>query len=116
MAYKITKQLDGDVSLGSLNGEFVNLQPATSDYPTGGYAIVDEVSVVDNPSLNANCDLYRLLTVIPAGGQLGYVPSYVPSTKKLEMYQQNATTGQLQQVPAGTDLSALTFSLLLVGL
>ena len=39
MAYTITKIPDGDCNLGNLNGEFVNLQPSSSDYATGGYAI-----------------------------------------------------------------------------
>lgn len=116
MAYTITKIADGDVNLGSQNGEYVHLVPSTSDYPTGGYALVDGVAVVDNPSLSANIDLYRLMVAIPAGGQLGYVLSYDYINKKLLIYQQSAATGPLTQVPASTDLSALTFRLLLVGI
>jgi hypothetical protein len=116
MAFTVTKNPDGDVSFGSWNGELVTLQPSPSDYPPGGYALVDGVSVVDNPNLSANIDLYRLLVVVPAGGELGYVPSFNSSTKKLAMYQQSAATGQLTQVPNGTDLSALSFQLLLLGL
>lgn len=116
MPYTITKIADGDLSLGSINGEIVHLQPSTSDYPPGGYAFVDGVAVVDNPSLTANIDLYRLLVAIPAGGQGGYVPSYDYINKKYKLYQQSAATGPLTEVPASTDLSALTFRILLEGL
>lgn len=116
MAYTLTKLPDGDANFGSLNGEFVNLQPSTSDYPTGGYAIFDGVSVVDNSNLNANCDLYRLLAAIPVSGQNGYVLQGNMTTKKVQVFRQNASTGALQEVPANTDLSSLTFELLLLGL
>ena len=116
MAYAITKLPDGDVSFGSWNGELVSLQPSTSDYATGGYQLVDGVSVVDNPALNANIDLYRLIVVVPAGGQGGYVPVLNPTNKKVQMFQQSAATGALTEVPASTDLSAQTFQLLLLGL
>ena len=116
MAYTITKNPDGDVNLGSLNGEFVTLQPSTSDYATGGYALIDGVTVVDTSSLNQNVDLYRVLAAIPSGSASGYVPVFNATTKKIAMRQQNGTTGQLQEVPANTDLSAYSFQFLLVGL
>ena len=43
MSYVITKQPDGDVNLGNLNGEFVSLSDSISDYATGGYAIIGGV-------------------------------------------------------------------------
>lgn len=116
MAYAITKNPDGDCNLGSLNGEFVTLQPSTSDYTTGGYAIVDGVSVVDNSALNANCDLYRVLVAIPAGGQGGYQPVWNPTTKKLQIYQGATGSGPDTEVPANTNLAAQAFQLLLLGL
>lgn len=116
MAYTVTKNPDGDCSLGSLNGEFVTLQPSTSDYSTGGYALVDGVSVVNNSTLQANCDLYKILAALPVGGQGGYVPVLNPTTKKVQMFRQTAATGALVEVPSLTDLSAQAFQLLLMGL
>jgi hypothetical protein len=111
MAYTITKNPDGDVSLGSWNGESVTLQPSSSDYSNNGYAIVDQNQVVNNPALQANCDMYRILAVIPIGGQGGYSPVWNPVTKKLQIFAGGTTT----QVATGTDLSAYAFQLLLAG-
>ena len=116
MAYQITKAPDGDVSFGSWNGEQVTLQPSTSDYSTGGYAIVDGVSVVDNPALNQNCDMYRVIVALPAGGQGGYQPVWNPTTKKLQIYAGASAAGPDTEVASLTDLSALSFQLLLLGL
>lgn len=117
MAYSVTKAADGDVSFGSWNGELVTLQPSTSDYATGGYPLISGVQAVNDTSKQSsvNVDLYRIQAVIPVGGQGGYVPVWNPTTKKLEMYQQSAATSALTQVPANTDLSAVAFSLLLLG-
>lgn len=116
MAYAVTKNPDGDVSLGSLNGEMVTLQPSTSDYATNGYALVDATQVVNNPSLAANTDMSRILTAIPMGGQGGYNPKWNPVTKKVQMYQSSGAAGPEVEVAAGVDLSALSFQLLLIGL
>lgn len=115
MAYSITKQPDGDVSLGSVNGEFVVLQPSTSDYPPGGYAIVDGVSVVDNSALNANCDLYRVLTVLPAGLSGGYNLYWNQNTKKLQVFSGASGAGPDVEIAANTNLAASPFYLLLIG-
>mgnify|MGYP001607181416 CR=1 FL=1 len=116
MPYTVTKVPDGDVSFGNLNGEFVDLQPVAADYPLGGYPLIDGVSVVNNSALKANVDLYRILTALPAGNNLGYVVEFNTTTKSVVLYQQGAAAGQLTQVATGTDLSALTFRLLLIGL
>lgn len=115
MAYTVTKNPDGDVSLGSWNGELVTLQPSSSDYATGGYALVDQNQVVNNSALSANTDMYRILAVIPVGGQGGYDPVWNPTTKKVQVFRQTAATGALAEVPANTDLSAQAFQLLLAG-
>lgn len=116
MAYKITKQPDGDVNFGSLNGEFVILAPSTSDYATGGYAIIDGVQVVDNSALNANCDLYRVLTAQIAGLTGGYNLYWNQNTKKLQVFSGASAAGPDVEVAANTDLSAVPFYLLLIGL
>lgn len=115
MAYKITKIPDGDINLGNLNGEIVQLTDSTSDYPTGGYAIIDGVSVVNNSALAQNVDLYRVVVAEPAGGQGGYNIVWNPATKKIQVFQGAAGLGPGTEVPANTDLSAYTFQLLLAG-
>jgi len=107
MAYTITKLPDGDLSLGNLRGELVDLQPALSDYPTGGYLIE---GIGGNPLTAGNVGMDKVLTVIPAGGQQQYSPVWQPATSKLEMWSGGS------QVTANTDLSTLTFELLLIGL
>ena len=110
MAYTITKNPDGDVSLGNRAGEEVTLQPAISDYATGGYAIVDGEQYNANGSLTINCDLWRIIGVIPIADQSGYELDWNSSTKKLVIYKGGT------QVSNGTDLSAFAFQLLLYGL
>ena len=115
MSYTITKISDGDCNLGNLNGEFVNLQPSSSDYATGGYAINSQEAVLNNSALTANCDLYKIITVLPAANQGGYAPVWNASTGKLQIFQGASGLGPDTEVPANTDLSAYTFLLLLVG-
>lgn len=106
MAYTVTKLSDGDLSLGNLRGELVNLQPAVSDYATGGYLIE---GIGGNPLTAGNVGMDKVLTVLPAGGQQQYAPVWQPATSKLEMWSGGS------QVAANTDLSALTFELLVIG-
>jgi hypothetical protein len=110
MAYVITKQPDGDVSLGNLNGEIVSLSDSISDYATGGYAITGGEAYNANSSLTINCDLWRILTVLPVSGQNGYQPVWNSTTQKLQMYSSANT-----EVTNGTDLSGFVFYLLLIG-
>jgi hypothetical protein len=113
MAYTITKLADGDLSLGNLRGELVNLQPASSDYPTGGYLIQGIGGATES---TGNVGMDKVLAVLPVGGQQGYEPVWQPATSKLEMlYNGSSAPGSNVQVPASTDLSALTFELLLLG-
>ena len=111
MSYVITKLPDGDVSLGNLNGEFVSLSDSISDYATGGYAIIGgEAANTNNTPNLINCDLWRILTVIPAGGQNGYQPVWNPTTQRLQMFSSPGA-----ETANGTDLSPYSFTLLLVG-
>jgi len=117
MAYVITKQPDGDVSLGSLNGELVSLSDSISDYATGGYALIGGETAANNNTPNLiNIDLWRILTAVPVGGQGGYNVVWNPSTQKVQVFQGIAGLGPGTEVPASTDLSAYTFNLLVVGL
>ena len=106
MAYTISKLPDGDLSLGNLRGELVNLQPALSDYPTGGY-LIEGIGGTTESTGNVGMD--KVLVVIPAGGQQQYSPVWQPATSKLEIWSAGS------QLTANTDLSTLTFELLLLG-
>ena len=110
MSYVITKQPDGDVSLGNLNGEFVSLSDSISDYATGGYAITGGETFNNNNALPINCDLWRILTALPVSGQNGYQPVWNPNSQKLQIYSSAGV-----EVTNGTDLSGLVFYLLLLG-
>lgn len=114
MPYTITKVSDGDISLGNLRAEEVKLQPAASDYATGGYLIQGIGGTTES---TGNVGLDKVLGVIPFGGQGGYVPVWNPATSKLQIYQGGAAVSSpLAEVPANTNLSALTFQLLVIGL
>ena len=116
MSYVITKAPDGDVSLGNLNGELVSLSDSISDYATGGYAFIGGETANTNGTPNLiNIDLWRILTVEPAGGQGGYHPVWNPSTQKLQIFQGVASAGPDQEVANGADLSGYVFNLLVVG-
>ena len=111
MSYVITKQPDGDISLGNLNGEYVSLSDSISDYAIGGYAIVSGEQVQNGASPSSiNCDLWRILTVIPAGGENGYMPVWNPTTQRLQIFQSAGV-----EVSNGANLNPYTFYLLLVG-
>ena len=111
MSYVITKAPDGDVSLGSLNGELCSLSDSISDYATGGYAIVGgETANTNNTPNLINCDLWRVITIFPTSGWNGYQPVWNPATQKLQVYSSANT-----EVTNGTDLSGTTFGLLIVG-
>lgn len=113
----ITLNPDGNVSLGNRQGEEVTLQPAAADYATGGYAIVSGKAVVNGAAANTqNCNLYQINGVIPLGGQGGYFPVWNPTTQKLQVLRCQAAAGPALEVPAGTDLSAFAFQLLLYGI
>ena len=87
MPYTVTKNPDGDVSLGSLNGEFVTLQPAVSDYPLGGYELIGGETAATNGTPNLiNVDLWRIANVLPVGGQGGLSPVFNPTTQKVQFF------------------------------
>ena len=116
MAYVITKQPDGDVSLGNLNGEFVSLSDSVSDYATGGYAIISgETANTNNTPNLINCDLWKVLMAIPQSGQGGYSVVWNLATQKVQIYEPAGSGAPGNEVPNGTDLSAYVFNLLLVG-
>ena len=116
MAYVITKVTDGDVNLGNLNGELVSLSDSISDYATGGYAFIGGETANTNSAPNTiNIDLWRILTVVPVGGQGGIHPVWNPTTQKLQMWINGGTGVADTEATASTDFSGYVFSLLVVG-
>ena len=112
MAYNLTKQSDGDISLGNLRAELIPLGPSVSDYATGGYLIQ---GIGGTTEATGNVGMDKVLFVIPVGGQQGYNPVWQTSTSKMAMFEDSGAVGPFGQVPALTDLSAYTFELLVVG-
>lgn len=113
MAYKLNKLPDGDLSLGNLRGELVNLVPSVSDYASGGYLIQGIGGTTQNTG-NVGIDVVK--AVLPVGGQGGYNPVWNPVTSKLQMFW-NASSGSPDgEVTAGTNLAAQTFLLLVLGI
>jgi hypothetical protein len=110
--YTLTKNPDGDISLGNLRAELMTLTPSVSDYATGGYLVEGIGGSTEN---TGNVGLDKVLFVLPVGGQGGYSPVFAPATSKVEMFQQSGAAGALAQVAAGVDLSAFNFQLLVVG-
>ena len=111
MSYVITKLPDGDVSLGNLNGEFVSLSDSISDYAPGGYAIIGGETAQQNNTPNLiNCDLWRVLTAIPTGGQNGALPVWNQTTQSIQIF-----TSPGVEATSGTDYSKYSFQFLLVG-
>lgn len=90
---------------GQTEVRFVNAVPAAADYATGGYSLTAGTGI----------SLGTIYYVIPLSGQGGYVLQWSTATNKLLVYQQSAATSALTQVPAATDLSALTFVLMILG-
>jgi hypothetical protein len=90
MAYTITKNSDGDVSLGNLRGEIVTLQPAASDYATGGYLVQ---GIGGNPLTAGDIGMDKVLFAIPIGGQGGYTPVFNPTTSKVQVFGTSPASG-----------------------
>ena len=121
MAYTITKNADGDLSLGNLRGELSTLQPAPSDYVAGGYLIQ---GIGGNPLTAGNVGLDKVLFVSQVGGSgsgsnasntKNYDTEWNSATSKLQVFEPSGT-GALVEVATGTDLEAYSFLLLIGGL
>jgi hypothetical protein len=94
---------------GALPIRFVTAKPAAADYATGGYTITPGQGI----------PLGSIFTVIPVGGQGGFEVQWNTATGKLQVFGNTATpaaNAPLTEVAAGTDLSALTLTLLVIGL
>ena len=113
MAYQLQKRPDGDVSLGNLRGELVDLVPASSDYAAGGYLVQ---GIGGSTELTGNVGLDKVLFVIPIGGEGGYKPTFNPTTSKVQIFQGGSSGNPGNEVPAGTNLFYYKFGLFAVGL
>lgn len=113
MAYSLTKNADGDASLGNFRGELVTLAPSVSDYATGGYLVQ---GIAGSTESTGDIGLSKVLFVIPVGGEGGYSPVFNPTTSKVRIFEPSNAVGPQVEVPAHTDLSAYSFQLLVVGL
>jgi hypothetical protein len=115
----ITKNPDGDLSLGNLRGELVTLQPGISDYASGGYLIE---GIGGSPLTSGNVGLSKILFVIPVGGTVNpepssaYFPQWNTATQKLQIFQDSGNNGPFGEIGPGTNLASYSFDLLLGGL
>lgn len=108
----LTKNPDGDLSLGNLRGELTTLQPSSSDYVTGGYPVLGIGGTTES---TGNVGLDKVLFVIPVGGQGGYDLVFNPLTSNVRVFSVSGNGPQVE-VAANTDLSAYAFQLLVAGL
>jgi hypothetical protein len=115
MAATITKNTDGDVSLGSLRAEIITLTPAASDYPTGGYPIIPSAGTTVG---TGNIGMSKVVAVVPLNLPSGFDASWNASTGKVQVFGINiaafATLTAEVEVTAGTNIGAMT--LLVIGL
>jgi hypothetical protein len=113
LPYKLTKQADGDLSLGNLRGEVVTLTPATSDYATGGYLVQGISGATEN---TGNIGIAKVIFVIPISGGGGYSLNWNAATGKVQVYQTGGSLSAPEaEVAAATNLAAFSFQLLVVG-
>ena len=90
---------------GSQAFRLITLQPAASDYTTGGYPLT--------PGTNIN--LNSILFAFPVSNTGGFVLQWDEPTSSMIVYEQSGATGALVQPGAGTDLSAFTFLIAVLG-
>jgi len=121
MALTLTKQADGDLSLGNLRAELVTAQPAVSDYVAGGYLIQGIGGTTEN---TGNVGLEKVLFVAHVGGAgsglnassaNAYFPQWNTATSKLQVFEPSGN-GPMVEVATTTNLSAYSFDLLIGGL
>jgi hypothetical protein len=111
MALTLTKsKIHPEDVWGALPIAFVTAVPAAADYTTGGYTLTPGTGI----------PLGSIFTVIPAGASGGTVAvllQWNTSTQKLQVYVSGAAlSGDFAEAAAGADLSAFTFTLLILGI
>jgi hypothetical protein len=98
---------------GALPIRFVTAKPAAADYPTGGYTLTP------GQGIPLGAPIFGVLHVATAAGAsaIGAVPDFDPVTGKLRMLGTgSAADAALAELAAGTDISALTFTLGIIGI
>jgi hypothetical protein len=119
MAIVLTKNPDGDLSLGNLRGELTTATFGSSDYVTGGYLIE---GIGGNPLTAGNVGMDKVLFVNPVGGGYAgvgvaqtYIPQWNSSTSKLQLFEPSGN-GAMVEVAQTTQLLNYSFELLVGGL
>jgi hypothetical protein len=106
MAATVTTVFAGNL-LGAKQRLSVETVTGDASYATGGYAVVPN-----------QFGFTRISAVIPVGTNTGYVPVWDATNSKLKVFygdNNNAADGPLIEVPATTDLSAVSFTVLAFG-
>jgi len=107
MAATVTSVFSGSI-LGAKQRVSVTTITGDSSYATGGYAITAN-----------QVGFSRITAVLAVGANTGYVPTWDATNSKLKVFygdNNNASDGPLIEVPAATDLSAVSFTVLAFGI
>lgn len=107
MAATVTSVFSGSI-LGAKQRISVTTITGDSSYATGGYAITAN-----------QVNFSRITAVLAVGANTGYVPVWDAANSKLKVFygdNNNASDGPLIEVPAATDLSAVSFTVLAFGI
>lgn len=106
MAATVTSVFSGSV-LGAKQRVSVTTVTGDASYATGGYAISGN-----------QVGFNRITAVVPVANT-GYIPVWDATNSKLKVFysdNNNASDGPLIEVPAATDLSAVSFTVLAFGI
>ena len=107
MAATVTSVFSGSL-LGAKQRISVTTITGDSSYATNGYAITAN-----------QVGFSRITAVLAVGANTGYVPVWDATNSKLKVFygdNNNASDGPLIEVPAATDLSAVSFTVLAFGI
>jgi len=101
---------------GALPVRVVTATPAAADYTTGGYTLTP------GSGIPLGSPIFGVITLGDTGGTGAVVLKWNTSTSKLQAFwsgavaEGGAAAAELAEVTAGTDLSAFTFTLLIIGI
>jgi hypothetical protein len=107
MAATVTTVFSGSV-FGAKQRITVTTVLGDASYATGGYAITAN-----------QVGFSRITAVLAVGANTGYVPSWDATNSKLKVFYADnnaASDSALIEVPAATDLSAVSFTVLAFGI
>lgn len=112
MALTITQSAIHPVDVwGALPVRVVTATPAAADYPTGGYTLTPGVGIP------LGAPIFGVLTLGDTGGTTAVILKWNTATSKLQAFWTGAVISTaLAEVTAATDLSAFTFTLLIIGI